>query len=69
MKMKRGGLVSVLPMHGAGKDLGSGLVNAIKRHLGLKGRVAGRKDPMNTDTRSHIHSLIDQLPPVQLATL
>jgi hypothetical protein len=24
---------------------------------------------MNTDTRSHVHSLIDQLPPVQLAAL
>lgn len=24
---------------------------------------------MNTDTRSHVHALIDQLPPVQLAAL
>jgi len=24
---------------------------------------------MNTDTRSHVHSLVDQLPPVQLAAL
>ena len=27
---------SVLPMHGNQKDLGSGLVNAIKKQLGLK---------------------------------
>lgn len=24
---------------------------------------------MNTDTRSHVHNLVDQLPPVQLAAL
>lgn len=27
---------SVLPMHGKGKDLGTGLVNAIKGQLGLR---------------------------------
>jgi mRNA interferase HicA len=27
---------SQLPMHGAGKELGSGLVHAIKKQLGLK---------------------------------
>jgi mRNA interferase HicA len=27
---------SVLPMHGAKRDLGAGLVNAIKKQLGLK---------------------------------
>lgn len=27
---------SVLPMHGKGKELGTGLVNKIKRDLGLK---------------------------------
>lgn len=34
--VKRGEFMSVLPMHGKGKDLGSGLVNAIKKQLGLK---------------------------------
>ena len=27
---------AVLPMHGSGKELGTGLVNAIKKQLGLK---------------------------------
>lgn len=27
---------SVLPMHGSGKELGAGLVNKIKKDLGLK---------------------------------
>lgn len=27
---------SVLPMHGSGKELGTGLVNKIKRDLGLR---------------------------------
>lgn len=27
---------SVVPMHGSGKELGTGLVNAIKKQLGLK---------------------------------
>jgi mRNA interferase HicA len=34
--VRRGDQMSVLPMHGGGKDLGTGLVNAIKRQLGLK---------------------------------
>ena len=34
--VRRGERMSVLPMHGGGKDLGTGLVNAIKRLLGLK---------------------------------
>jgi mRNA interferase HicA len=29
--------MSVLPMHGAGKELGTGLVQSIKKDLGLKG--------------------------------
>jgi len=28
--------MSVLPMHGSGKELGTGLVNRIKKDLGLK---------------------------------
>ena len=34
--VRRGERMSVLPMHGGGKDPGTGLVNAIKRQLGLK---------------------------------
>jgi mRNA interferase HicA len=34
--VRRGGLRSVLPMHGSGKELGTGLVNKIKKDLGLK---------------------------------
>jgi mRNA interferase HicA len=30
------GKKSQLPMHGGGKELGTGLVNAIKKQLGLK---------------------------------
>ena len=30
-----GNRMSVLPMHGKGKELGKGLVNAIKKQLGL----------------------------------
>lgn len=30
------GKKSELPMHGGGKELGTGLVNAIKKQLGLK---------------------------------
>jgi len=30
------GRQSVLPMHGSSKELGTGLVNAIKKQLGLK---------------------------------
>jgi mRNA interferase HicA len=35
--VRRGDRMSVLPMHGSAKELGTGLVNAIKRDLGLKG--------------------------------
>jgi mRNA interferase HicA len=34
--VRRGDRKSELPMHGAGKELGTGLVNAIKKQLGLK---------------------------------
>ncbi|MDQ0474152.1 type II toxin-antitoxin system HicA family toxin [Labrys wisconsinensis] len=34
--MRRGDRKTELPMHGAGKELGTGLVNAIKKQLGLK---------------------------------
>ncbi len=34
--VRRGKLKSELPMHGGGKELGVGLVNKIKRDLGLK---------------------------------
>jgi len=34
--VRRGGRKSVLPMHGGGKELGTGLVNAIRKQLGLK---------------------------------
>jgi mRNA interferase HicA len=30
--------MSVLPMHGSGKELGTGLVNKIKKDLGLQDR-------------------------------
>jgi mRNA interferase HicA len=36
LTVRRDGRFSVLPMHGKKKDLGSGLVNAIKKQLGLK---------------------------------
>jgi mRNA interferase HicA len=36
LKVFLNGRMSVLPMHGKGKELGTGLVNAIKRDLGLK---------------------------------
>jgi len=32
----RGALQSVLPMHGKNKELGTGLVNAVKKQLALK---------------------------------
>ena len=35
LTIKLGGNVSTLPMHGKGKELGAGLVNAIKKQLGL----------------------------------
>jgi mRNA interferase HicA len=34
--VRRGGKISVLPMHGKQKELGTGLVNRIKKDLGLK---------------------------------
>ena len=34
--VRLGHRMSVLPMHGKQKDLGTGLVNAIKRDLGLR---------------------------------
>jgi len=34
--VRRNGRKSVLPMHGSRKDLGTGLVEKIKRDLGLK---------------------------------
>lgn len=36
LKVYRGQHRSVLPMHGGGKELGKGLVEAIKKQLGLK---------------------------------
>ena len=36
--VRRGDLMSVLPMHGSSKELGTGLVNKVKKDLGLKGR-------------------------------
>ena len=34
--VRLGDRMSVLPMHGTGKELGTGLVNKIKKDLGLK---------------------------------
>jgi mRNA interferase HicA len=34
--VRRGDKMSVLPMHGKGKELGTGLINAIKKQLGLR---------------------------------
>ena len=34
--VRRGDRMSVLPMHGKQKELGTGLVNSIKKDLGLK---------------------------------
>jgi mRNA interferase HicA len=36
LRVVRGDHRSVLPMHGSGKELGTGLVNKIKKDLGLK---------------------------------
>jgi mRNA interferase HicA len=36
LKVRLGSKVSILPMHGSGKELGSGLVLAILKQLGLK---------------------------------
>lgn len=35
LKVRRGDRMSVLPMHGHGKGLGTGLVQRIKKDLGL----------------------------------
>jgi mRNA interferase HicA len=34
--VRRGDRKSELPMHGGGKELGTGLLNAIRKQLGLK---------------------------------
>lgn len=34
--VRRGALKTEMPMHGGRKELGTGLVNAIKKQLGLK---------------------------------
>jgi mRNA interferase HicA len=36
LKVRRDELISVLPMHGSNKELGKGLVERIKKDLGLK---------------------------------
>jgi mRNA interferase HicA len=36
LTVRRGSRTSQLPMHGQGKELGTGLVNKIKKDLGLK---------------------------------
>ena len=36
MTVRRGGKLTDLPMHGNKKDLPTGLINGIKRNLGLK---------------------------------
>jgi YcfA-like protein. len=36
LTVRLGGKVTTLPMHGKGKDLGTGLVNAVKKALDLK---------------------------------
>ena len=36
LTVRRGALTSQLPMHGARRELGTGLVNKIKKDLGLK---------------------------------
>jgi mRNA interferase HicA len=36
LTVRRGNRTSQLPMHGHGKELGTGLVNKIKKDLGLK---------------------------------
>jgi mRNA interferase HicA len=34
--VRRGSLIADLPMHGKQKELGTGLINTIKKQLGLK---------------------------------
>jgi mRNA interferase HicA len=36
LHVRLGSKMAILPMHGKQKDLGAGLVNAIKKQLGLK---------------------------------
>ena len=36
--VRRADRMSILPMHGSGKELGTGLVQKIKKDLGLQGR-------------------------------
>ena len=36
LTVRRGELTSQIPMHGAAKELGTGLVNKIKKDLGLR---------------------------------
>ena len=36
--VRRGELMSVLPVHGTAKELGTGLVQKIKKDLGLQGQ-------------------------------
>jgi mRNA interferase HicA len=36
LKVRRGDKSTILPMHGSSKELGKGLVESIKRDLGLK---------------------------------
>ena len=43
LTVRLGTKVSTLPMHGKGKELGTGLVNAIKKDLGLKWRAERRR--------------------------
>ena len=40
--VRRGDQMSVLPMHGSRKRLGTGLMEAIKKDLGLKGQESSR---------------------------
>jgi mRNA interferase HicA len=37
LKVTRSGRVSYIPMHGSNRELGKGLVEKIKKDLGLKG--------------------------------
>ena len=37
LRVTRSGRISYIPMHGSGKELGKGLVEKIKKDLGLKG--------------------------------
>ena len=38
LKVMLGGLMSIIPMHGSSKELGTGLVRKIKKDLGLLDR-------------------------------